>query len=53
MLDVFILMACLVLSGIVIFVYALQKTNKLAEESLSDECSVFYRAFAHHLKTKR
>ena len=53
LLDIFILLACFVLSGIVLFVYALQKTNKMAEESLVDERSVFYRAFAYHLKNKR
>lgn len=36
-----------------LFVYALQKTNKMAEESLADERSIFYQAFAWHLKNKR
>ena len=51
--DVFIMLVCLVLSGLVLFVYALQKTNRIAEESLQDERSVFYRAFACHLQSQR
>ena len=53
MLDIFILLACLILRETVMFVYALKETKIMAEESLQDEWSVLYRAFSIHFKSKR
>ena len=35
--DIFILVVCTVLAAIITFMYALQRTKKLAEESLADD----------------
>ena len=40
--DIFILVVCTMLAAIITFMYALQRTNKLAAESLADDQSVMY-----------
>jgi len=51
--DVFILLVCLCLSSFILFVYALQKTNKLAEDDLGNENSLFYQVFISQLRRQR
>jgi len=40
--DVTILLMCTGLSFCIVFLYALQQTNKLVEKDLGDEHSLFY-----------
>jgi len=42
LMDVTILLMCTGLSFCIVFLYALQRTNKLVEKDLGDEHSIFY-----------
>jgi hypothetical protein len=53
LMDVFILLVCAALSFAVLFIYALGKTNKMAEDHLGDESSLFYQAFTSYMKRRR
>ena len=44
---------CTGLSFIIVFLYALQFTNKLAEKELSDEHTTLYQFFSTYLKRSR
>ena len=48
--DITILLICTGLSFIIVFLYALQYTNKLAEKELSDEHTTLYQFFSTYLK---
>ena len=51
--DITILFICTGLSFIIVFLYALQYTNKLAEKELSDEHTTLYQFFSTYLKRQR
>ena len=53
LMDVFILLICTALSFTVLFVFALGQTNKMAEDDLSDENSMFYQVFISYMKRRR
>ena len=53
LMDVCILLVCTALSFSILFIYALQYTNRLAERDLGDEHSVFYQIFITVLKRQR
>lgn len=53
LMDVCILLVCTALSFSILFIYALQYTNRLAERDLGDEHSVFYQIFITYLKRQR
>ena len=53
LMDVCILLVCTALSFSILFIYALQYTNRLAERDLGDEHSVFYQLFITVLKRQR
>ena len=53
MMDVFILVMCTALSGLIVFIYSLQRTNTLAEKDLANEHSVFYQVFISYLRKSR
>lgn len=53
LMDVCILLVCTALSFSILFIYALQYTNRLAERDLGDEHSVFYQIFMTYLKRQR
>ena len=49
LMDITILLICTGLSFCIVFIYALQHTNRLAEKDLSDEHSTFYMLFKTYL----
>ena len=53
LMDVFILIVCSILSFTILFMFALAKVNKLAEDTMSDETSTFYQVFISFMKAKR
>ena len=53
MVDLFIIVCCILVGAAITFSYSLQKTNKLAEESLQNESSAMYQVFITFLKRKR
>ena len=53
LMDVFILIICAALSFIILFMFALGRVNKMAEEDLSEETTVFYQVFYNFMKSRR
>ncbi len=51
--DITILLICTGLSFCIVFIYALQYTNRVAEKDLSDEHSLFYQLFSTFLNRQR
>ena len=51
--DITILLICSGLSFCIVFIYALQHTNRLAEKDLSDEHSTFFYLFSTYLNRQR
>ena len=51
--DVFILFVCASLSFMILFMFAIGKVNKMAEDDLSDDTSMFYQVFMSFMKAKR
>ena len=49
LMDITILLICTGLSFCIVFLYALQHTNRMAEKELGDEHSAFYQIFSTYL----
>ena len=49
LMDITILIICSGLSFCIVFIYALQYTNRLAEKELGDETTTFYLMFSTYL----
>jgi len=53
LMDITILLICSGLSFCIVFIYALQHTNRVAEKDLGDEHSIFYQLFSTFLNRQR
>ena len=53
LMDVFIIVSCTIFSGIVTLFFSMHKAVEIAQNSLRDENSIFYRIFISYLKHKR
>lgn len=53
LMDITILLICTGLSFSIVFIYALQYTNRIAEKELGDEHTAFYQLFSTYLSRQR
>ena len=51
--DITILIICTALSFIIVFLYALKYTNRIAEKELSDEHTALYQFFSTYLHRQK